>query len=288
MTNGFLVRVAREDNNGCLFDALCIQGVFCLLSKNRRKRMKNSNKIKKIFSAALLFSSGVTQNVNAMHIMEGYLPVAYSIGWSIVCIPFIIMGVIQIQKIISKHRKTLLLLAMVGAYAFVLSSLKIPSVTGSSSHPTGIGLGSILFGPTPMAVIGVIILLFQALLLAHGGITTLGANTFSMAIAGPFVAYGVYKLGQKLRLNKLVTVFLAAFLGDLATYCVTSLQLGIAYPSAVGGVSASIVQFMSVFAVTQIPLAIIEGILTVIVMIGLETYAKPELRELGYLKEGQA
>ncbi len=38
--------------------------------------------------------------------------------------------------------------------------------------------------------------------LAHGGLTTLGANTFSMAIAGPFVSYGVYKLSLKLKLGK--------------------------------------------------------------------------------------
>ena len=37
-------------------------------------------------------------------------------------------------------------------------------------------------------VMGVIVLLFQAILLAHGGITTLGANTFSMAIVGPVCA----------------------------------------------------------------------------------------------------
>lgn len=36
-----------------------------------------------------------------------------------------------------------------------------------------------------MAVLGTITLLFQALLLAHGGLTTLGANVFSMAIAAP-------------------------------------------------------------------------------------------------------
>ena len=40
-------------------------------------------------------------------------------------------------------------------------------------------------------------LLFQALLLAHGGLTTLGANTFSMAIAGPIVSWAVYKLLRK-------------------------------------------------------------------------------------------
>ena len=61
---------------------------------------------------------------------------------------------------------------------FVISSLKIPSVTGSCSHMTGTGLGAILFGPTAAGVLGLIVLLFQAILLAHGGLTTLGANTF--------------------------------------------------------------------------------------------------------------
>ena len=44
--------------------------------------------------------------------------------------------------------------------------------------------------------LGIIILLFQALLLAHGGITTIGANTFSMAIAGPILSYIISKIGR--------------------------------------------------------------------------------------------
>ncbi len=48
-----------------------------------------------------------------------------------------------------------------------------------------------------MTVVGLIVLLFQALLLAHGGLTTLGANTFSMAIVGPLVSYGIFKLLKK-------------------------------------------------------------------------------------------
>ena len=134
---------------------------------------------------------GVTQNANAMHIMEGYLPMGHCVAWGALCLPFVVYGVIRIQRIARDHRKTLLLLAMCGAYAFVLSALKIPSVTGSSSHPTGTGLGAILFGPAVMAVLGLSVLLFQAMLLVHGGLTTLGANTFSRAIAGPVVSYGV-------------------------------------------------------------------------------------------------
>lgn len=234
-------------------------------------------------TAAVCLPLAVAPTANAMHIMEGFLPIKYCIAWGILCIPFLAAGFISIRKTVNEHRKTLLILAMAGAFAFVLSSLKIPSVTGSSSHATGTGLGAILFGPSAMSILGLIVLLFQAILLAHGGLTTLGANTFSMAIAGPFVAYGVYRLALKCRANKHVAVFLAAFLGDLFTYCVTSLQLGIAHPSGIGGAMASIEKFLGIFALTQIPLAVIEGIITVVVMMGLESFAKTELRELKYL-----
>ena len=196
-----------------------------------------------------------------------------------------VAGFFSIQKTLKQSRKTLILLAMSGAFVFVISSLKIPSVTGSCSHMTGTGLGAILFGPTAAGVLGLIVLLFQAILLAHGGLTTLGANTFSMAIAGPFLSYGIYKLCQKLNVNRKVAVFLAAFFGDLFTYCVTSLQLAMAYPSEAGGVGASAVKFLGVFAPTQLPLAVMEGLLTVVIVIALESYAKPELKAVGFLKE---
>ena len=79
---------------------------------------------------------------------------------------------------------------------------------------TGTGLGAILFGPAAVSVLGIIVLIFQAVLLAHGGLTTLGANTFSMAIAGPLLSFGIYKLCRAAKVNRCVGVFLAAFLGD--------------------------------------------------------------------------
>ena len=117
--------------------------------------------------------------------------------WWVISIPFIVLGLRSIRKTIEENPETKMLLGLSGAFAFVLSALKIPSVTGSCSHPTGVGLGTVLFGPLAMSVIGTIVLLFQSLLLAHGGITTLGANAFSMAIVGPFIAYFVFKGAQK-------------------------------------------------------------------------------------------
>ena len=184
-----------------------------------------------------------------------------------------------------EQKKALILLAMSGAFIFVISSLKIPSVTGSCSHMTGTGLGAILFGPSTVSILGIIVLVFQAVLLAHGGLTTLGANTFSMAIAGPLFSFGIYKLGIRFGWNRKAVIFAAAFLGDLLTYCVTSIQLALAYPSETGGVAASAVKFLGVFAPTQLPLAVLEGILTVLIVIGMESFAAPELRAIGFFRK---
>lgn len=241
------------------------------------------NKHKRLFvtmALTLVMIFAVAPMASAMHIMEGYLPAKYCIIWACVAAPFVIWGFVSLNKITKQDRSLVPIIAMAGAYVFVLSSLKIPSVTGSSSHMTGTGLGAILLGPAAVSVLGLIVLVFQALLLAHGGLTTLGANTCSMAIAGPFVTYGLYQLFNKMHMNKKVNIFLSAALGDLVTYCVTSYQLALAYPSEVGGVAASAGKFLGVFAVTQVPLAILEGILTVLVVMGLENIAQPELLSL--------
>ncbi|MCO1601713.1 energy-coupling factor ABC transporter permease [Desulfosporosinus nitroreducens] len=216
----------------------------------------------------------------AMHIMEGFLPFNWAALWWIVMIPFVIAGVRSIKKTVTLHPNLKMLLGMAGAFAFVMSALKIPSVTGSSSHPTGVGLGTILFGPTAMTVLSMIVLVFQALLLAHGGITTLGANTFSMGIVGPFVSYGVYKGLKKLGAPQWLSIFMAATLGNLMTYVTTSIQLGLAFPAAAGGVTAAILKFLGIFALTQIPLAISEGLLTVMVFNILSAYSQKELQVL--------
>ena len=114
--------------------------------------------------------------------------------------------------------------------------------------------------------------------------TTLGANTFSMAVAGPFVSYFLFSVLKRLPVNKKISIFLAAFLGDLITYCVTAFQLAIAHNSATS-FSAALRENMIIFAGTQLPLAVVEGILTVVVIIGLEAYARPELKAVGFLKE---
>ncbi len=202
-----------------------------------------------------------------MHIMEGQLPFEWSILWFAFSIPVVLYGMYNLNKIVSQRREVVPLIAVAGAFIFVLSSLKLPSaVTMSSSHPTGTGLAAILFGPAITAVLGVIVLLYQAILLAHGGLSTLGANTASMAIIGPFVAYVFYKAASKTGMNFYLNVFLATAIADLVTYVITSLQLALAYHGDYGGYLGAFIYFAGIFALTQIPVAIVEGALTALIM----------------------
>jgi cobalt/nickel transport system permease protein len=239
---------------------------------------------KMFFFISILFTMFfvMPMSANAMHIMEGYLPLGHSLIWSAICIPFLAVGIISLRRTVKENRRTLILLAMSGAFIFVISSLKIPSVTGSCSHMTGTGLAAILFGVTSTSILGIIVLIFQAILLAHGGLTTLGANTFSMAIAGPALTWLLFNAGKKIKVNRMANIFIAVALGDLFTYCVTSIQLALAHPSETGGIAASAVKFLGVFAPTQLPLAVVEGLLTVLIVIGMESFASRELSDISY------
>ncbi|MGE0296174.1 energy-coupling factor ABC transporter permease [Pseudonocardia sp.] len=218
-----------------------------------------------------------------MHIAEGYLPPLHSLAWGLAAAPFVVHGARAVVRQVREDPDSRLLLGAAGAFSFVLSALKLPSVTGSCSHPTGTGLGAVLFRPPVMALLGTIVLFFQAVLLAHGGLTTLGANVFSMAIVGPWVAYGAYRLTRAAGGGLELGVFFAASLGDLATYCVTSVQLALAFPDAATGVLGAAAKFGSIFAITQIPLAIAEGLLTVLMIRLLVRVSPAELTRLGVL-----
>ncbi len=224
---------------------------------------------KRIYLLLLTLALGL-EPLGAMHIMEGFIPMKWCIIWYLIALPFVIFSYRFVARKIKASPRMKSSFALAAAYTFILSALKMPSVTGSSSHLTGTTLGTLTIGAMAMPLVGAIVLLFQALLLAHGGISTLGANIFSLAIAGPFVAYALYRLLTSLHLPKNIIIFLATFCGSMATYIVTSFQLAVVYPDAATGVMGAAWKFLGIFAITQVPLSIIEGILTATVIRLLE------------------
>ena len=192
-----------------------------------------------------------------MHIMEGFLDPIWCAVWFIIAIPFIVYGAKKVIDLMRDHPEHKMTIALSGAFIFLLSSLKIPSVTGSSSHPTGTGFAVVLYGIAATSFLATIVLIFQAILLAHGGLTTLGANVFSMGIAGPAAGLACWILVRKATNNIPVSMFVATLIADLFTYVVTAFQMTLNHGQSV----TAFVDFLTNYAVTQIPLAIIEGIL---------------------------
>lgn len=197
--------------------------------------------------------------------MEGYLPAAHALGWTVAAAPFLVHSTAAVRRATGGTAGGRMRLAASGAFVLLLTSLKLPSVAGSSSHPTGTGLGAVLVGAPVMPVVALLVLLFQALLLAHGGLTTLGANVVSLGVVGPWIAVGTHRALRRAGLGELLAVGMAAAAADLATYGTTALQLALAFPQEEGGIGASLAKFLTVFGVTQLPLAVVEGVFAALV-----------------------
>jgi cobalt/nickel transport system permease protein len=218
--------------------------------------------------------------------MEGYLPAFWCAVWFVVAAVVVIYGIMQIKKATADNDDAMPLLALSGAFMFILSSLKMPSVSGSCSHPCGNGLGTVFFGPAVTAVLSVIVLLFQAILLAHGGLTTLGANIVSMGIVGPVCGYIVWKGLRKVNVSAPIAIFFTAFVADLMTYVMTSVQLALAFPG--DNMFTTFTVFLGIFAITQIPLAVAEGLLTTVIYNYIQNARPDILVKMGVISEKEA
>lgn len=215
-----------------------------------------------IFPAVVFLVACFPPDALAMHITEGILPLHWAALWLLGSIPFLIIGLRDLKARSQKTSFFKPLVGLVGAAVFVISCMPIPVPTaGTSSHPCGTGLSAILIGPWLTTVIASIALLLQALFLAHGGLTTLGANIVSMGIAGGLSGYATFRMMRKLGTPLSVASFLAGLISDWATYAATSFQLASALHGS-GSLSKMFLTIIIAFCPTQIPLGILEGFLT--------------------------
>jgi len=86
------------------------------------------------------------------------------------------------------------LLALAAAFSFVIMMFNIPVPGGSTGHAVGGAIIGIVLGPWAAVIAISVALVLQALMFGDGGITTIAANCFNMAVVMPFSAYYVYKL----------------------------------------------------------------------------------------------
>jgi cobalt/nickel transport system permease protein len=202
------------------------------------------------------------ETAHAMHITEGILPAPWAGLWYLIALPFVVWGLRDLR---GRSRGAPFLkpkVGLVGAAVFVISCMPIPvPVVGTCSHPAGTGLAAILIGPPLTVVVASIALLLQALFLAHGGLTTLGANTVSMGVVGGLAGYGTFRAARRLRLPDWTAAFLAGLVSDWATYAMTSFELAAALRGS-GSLESMFVAILVAFLPTQLPLGILEGVVS--------------------------
>jgi cobalt/nickel transport system permease protein len=218
-------------------------------------------KFRLLITMCLLFSA-LPDAAFAMHLAEGILPMPWALFWFAVSIPFIFVGLRILRKRSETEPHLKAMLGLVGAAVFIISCMPIPvPVAGTCSHPCGTGIAAILIGPFLSVLVASVALTLQALFLAHGGLSTLGANIFSMGVAGSFVGYGAFKAARFVGLPGYAAAFLAGLLSDWATYSVTSFSLASVLHTDQSMWSTFLVILIA-FVPTQVPLGIFEGFLS--------------------------
>ena len=213
---------------------------------------------------------------HAMHISEGILPFGWCVFWFVVAAPFVALALRRLRRSSGNDLSFKPLVGLMAAAVFIISCIPVPvPVAGTCSHPCGTAMSAMLLGPLISVLVATVALLIQALFLAHGGLSTLGANIVSMGIVGSFSGFVVFRLLRGAGANLPVSGFFAGLVADWATYLTTSVILA----SALKGSDAflSLVTKIAIaFVPTQLPLGILEGAMTA-GMVALLHRKRPDL-----------
>lgn len=215
-----------------------------------------------------------------MHLAEGVLPLSQAAAWSAVAAPVVAWSIRGEQVGQAEGAPSSVIMAGVTSVLFAATLLPLPvPVVGATSH--------ICLTPVLALVVGIrrivwptfFVLALQALFFAHGGLTTLGINTLTLGLVGPAMAIGLWGLLQRLGSGKALALGFACGAGGLGVYVADAGVLAFALSDAAAPATTfSLV--LAGFAPVQLPLALLEAVVSVAIVRTLAT------RRPGLLPEG--
>jgi cobalt/nickel transport system permease protein len=215
-----------------------------------------------VLCAAAVSGWAAPSRVHAMHLADGMLPASSCLGWALFSFAFVAVAFRRFDRARLHDPQLAPLMAMLGAAVFAISCMPVPvPLVGTCSHPCGTGLAAIIVGPLATVLITAVALLLQALFLAHGGLTTLGADIASMGIAGGLSGYLLFHGARRAGIGVIGAAFVAGVLSDWATYATTALELTLGLHGT-DQLAGSFAAVCLAFAPTQLPLGLLEGALT--------------------------
>ncbi len=168
-----------------------------------------------------------------MHLAEGILPTVQMLSTTLVAVPLVFLSAYKLRQQFflqnaEPANRSFLTMAFTLSFAVTLLPIPIP-IAGASSHMCATPLLTYILGPVIVPALTAAVLLIQALFFAHGGLTTLGANTLTLGIVGPAVTLATLGVFAAFRVSGKLRLFFAFFLGSLAVYLGDSLLLAWSY-----------------------------------------------------------
>ncbi|MBY0588645.1 energy-coupling factor ABC transporter permease [bacterium] len=145
--------------------------------------------------------------------------------------------------------------ALVSSAFFAISLWHLPlPIPGTSIHLVLLGLLGLMLGRDTFLAVGVV-LFFQAFLLGHGGVTTIGVNTLAMSLPGPILA----RLCRPLICSNLSRcIGLGGFLLGFGSVLFACLLISAAYLAS----QRAFLGYLPAYFLANLPLMLVEGWLT--------------------------
>ncbi|HXH48097.1 MAG TPA: cobalt transporter CbiM [Terriglobia bacterium] len=164
-----------------------------------------------------------------MHIPDGYLSPVTCAALYGGAAPFWYVAVRKTRKLL--FTRLVPLVSVFSAFSFVIMMFNIPIPGGTTAHPLGVGIASIVLGPWASILALSTALFIQAFFFGDGGVTALGANCFNIAIVGSLVAWLVYRViagrSSITSSRRVVAAALAGYLAINGAALCAAIELGL-------------------------------------------------------------
>ena len=188
-----------------------------------------------------------------MHIPDGFIDVPTAATTGAVSLGVVAYAVRRTGKNLGE--RTIPLLGVTAAFVFAAQMLNFPVAGGTSGHFLGAMLCAALLGPWAATVVMTVVLIVQALGMADGGITALGANVFNMGILAVFVGFGVF-MGLKRILphthaGYMVSAAVASWVSVVAASLACSAELALSGTVPVGIALPAMVSVHMIIAIGE-------------------------------------
>jgi cobalt/nickel transport system permease protein len=206
-----------------------------------------------------------------MHIPDGYLPAAVCVVGYVATVAITAVTVRKLTK--DEEKREMIPKISLGVAAFFVASLLSIPVPPTSVHLALTGFMGIFLGIYSYPAI-FIALAFQAVLFGHGGITTIGVNAFVFGVPAVICHYIYVAMAKGFikdknsRFREFVSGLITGGVGTVISFLIFAAIIFAFMPTTIDRTAETAA--MGVMALANIPLLIIEGVLTGFIVVFLK------------------